>query len=1157
MNSSFKYILVVLLFLTFFINIGFGQTERYFDEIFAETNKESDIIFGTNFYFVPPVTTDPSNPQQGPLTMDVYTPSGDAETNRPLIIFLHTGNFLPQYLNGSPTGARDDSSVVEICTRFARRGFVSAAISYRLGWNPLYTSADLRRGSLLNAVYRAIHDAQTAVRYFKKSVVENGNPYGIDPNRIVLFGQGSGGYISLAYNSLNSIDELQIEKFVDQSGNPYINTATVGNIDGTGGVVNNYNHPGYSNDIAMVVNLGGALADSSWLDAGEKPIVSFHCPYDGFAPFDQGIVIVPSTGETVVPVSGSKYVIGKANQLGIQNELQTAVFNDPFSLAANQRLASNHPLLNLNPDNYEGLYPFLRPAIAAPFQESAPWEWWDSATVITNVAALNATTGYNLNGLAIHQNNLALHPTMSAEKGRMYIDTIMGFSVPRMIRVLELPGYTFLLYQLGIISYNGPNSGSALNPNPITFATQPAGCPSYSYQWYSFNGITSAPTGSSTNGWTLIPGAIASSYDPPTLFQSTTFACFVTPSAGCGTPGWAQGAASFTITSSAGQVNSAAVQQCGNSPVALSFDSAPNGLGNATYQWYVQSGNVPCPQGNLTAGWQMVSGGNAANASFTPPSNGTYTLACLVTPEANTGLSTQWANGCKVVQISSFTAQSIIGNPNITPFTPYTYLVNQIPGNTYNWQVTGGAISSGQGSNQVSVIWASTGPYLLQLIESNGICSDTTSLNIVSSSCALTVNAVAINPTTFCNGQTASLVANAAGNVTYQWQLNGAVISGASNDTLVADQSGSYQVVATLDANCSAISLPVSLTELPVLSAPSISLSGNSDNCNSEPTTLTASGNFSSFVWSTGASGSSIEVSSSGTYTVTGFDAFNCSAQSAPQEVNLALLPPVNVCVVSVDSLTGRNIVVWEKPQTSLIDSFVIFRESVVAEVYEAIGTQAFADFSTFIDPVANPLVQATRYKLGLIDTCGTLSTTSPFHKTIHLTLNLGVGGTVNLIWSGYEGLNFGSYKIYRGTSPDAMTELVTIQSNLSSYTDLTPPAGTVYYQIGIVVPLCNPTAFGFTQSRSNVANTGSIGLAEISGQTIRVYPNPNNGLITIERPLTESQAFTIHDISGRVCISGLLTGFVSQVSLETLPLGVYLLQVDGRPDWNRKIIRE
>jgi hypothetical protein len=717
------------------------------------------------------------------------------------------------------------------------------------------------------------------------------------------------------------------------------------------------------------------------------------------------------------------------------------------------------------------------------------------------------------------------------------------------------PGAT---YPLGLIT-DVESSGLAgvLNPGAIDFLNLPTGCPSFTYQWYSFNGITSAPSGSSTNGWTIIPGATSSSYDPPTLFQSTTFACFVTPSAGCGTPGWAVGAASFTITSSAGQVNSTSVQQCGNGAVALSFNNLPNGLGNASYQWYVQNGNVACPQGNSTAGWQIINGANTANTSFTPPGNGSYTLACLVTPEAITGIPAQWANGCKSVVTSSYTAQSIIGNPNITPFSPYTYLVNEIIGNTYTWQVTGGAISSGQNTNQVVVIWASTGPYLLQLIESNGVCSDTSSLSIQSSTCALTVNAVAINPTTFCNGQTASLVANAAGNVTYQWQFNGAVIPGASNDTLVANQSGSYQVVATLDANCSAISLPVSLTELATLLPPSISMSGNSGNCNSEPTTLTASGNFSSFVWSTGASGSSIEVINSGTYAVTGFDAYNCSAQSAPQDINLALLPPVNVCVVSVDSLTGRNIVVWEKPQTTLIDSFVVFRESVVAEVYEPIGAQSFNDFSTFIDPVANPLAQATRYKLGLVDTCGTLSTTSPFHKTIHLTLNLGVGGTVNLIWSGYEGLSFGSYKIYRGTSPDAMSELVTIQSNLSSYTDLTPPAGTVYYQIGILVPLCNPTAFGFAQSRSNVANTGSIGFSEIGGSGIRVFPNPSRGQITIESSSNENGRFTISDISGRICLSGKLNGQSTAVSVEHLPAGMYVLQFDGKPEWRKKIIKQ
>jgi hypothetical protein len=448
------------------LQAGIAQTGRYFEEIFTSVNKESNIVYGTNFYFTPPITTNPAEPQQGPLPMDVYTPAGDTATKRPLAIYLHTGNFLPQFFNGGTGGSRSDSTNVEICNRFARRGFVAAAISYRLGWDPLNSSADVRRGSLLNAVYRAIHDAQTAVRYFKKSVAENGNPYGVDTNRIVLFGQGSGGYISLAYNSLDSIEELQIEKFVDQGGNLYVNTALVGNIDGTGGIVNTYNHPGYSNEVSMVVNLGGALGDSAWLDAGDNPVVSFHCPNDGFAPFENGIVVVPTTGETVVPVSGSKYVIGKSNALGNQDVLRTAAFNDPFSNAANLRLASNHPLLNLNADDYEGLYPFLRPTIAAPFQESAPWDFWDSTTVVNTVNAINAATGSSLNGVGIHLSNLGLNPTMSAQKARTYIDTIMGFSVPRMIRVMELPGYETLL-STGAISSDAKNLIS-LYPNPAT-----------------------------------------------------------------------------------------------------------------------------------------------------------------------------------------------------------------------------------------------------------------------------------------------------------------------------------------------------------------------------------------------------------------------------------------------------------------------------------------------------------------------------------------------------------------------------------------------------------------------------------------------------------------------------------------------------------------
>jgi dienelactone hydrolase len=67
--------------------------------------------------------------------MDVYEPSGDTASVRPLVLVLHTGSFLPAVMNGQPTGGRKDSAVVEMCTRFAKKGYVAAAVSYRLGWN--------------------------------------------------------------------------------------------------------------------------------------------------------------------------------------------------------------------------------------------------------------------------------------------------------------------------------------------------------------------------------------------------------------------------------------------------------------------------------------------------------------------------------------------------------------------------------------------------------------------------------------------------------------------------------------------------------------------------------------------------------------------------------------------------------------------------------------------------------------------------------------------------------------------------------------------------------------------------------------------------------------------------------------------------------------
>jgi carboxylesterase type B len=115
--------------------------------------------------------------------MDVYTPTGDTETDRPLIVYLHTGSFLPRYINQLPTGSKSDSATVEMCRRFAKKGYVVAAIGYRAGWNPASPSENTRKQTIIQAVYRSMQDAKTAVRFFRKSIAEESNPYGIRTRR--------------------------------------------------------------------------------------------------------------------------------------------------------------------------------------------------------------------------------------------------------------------------------------------------------------------------------------------------------------------------------------------------------------------------------------------------------------------------------------------------------------------------------------------------------------------------------------------------------------------------------------------------------------------------------------------------------------------------------------------------------------------------------------------------------------------------------------------------------------------------------------------------------------------------------------------------------------------------------------------------------------
>jgi len=257
--------------------------------------------------------------------------------------------------------------------------------------------------------------------------------------------------------------------------------------------------------------------------------------------------------------------------------------------------------------------------------------------------------------------------------------------------------------------------------------------------------------------------------------------------------------------------------------------------------------------------------------------------------------------------------------------------------------------------------------------------------------------------------------------------------------------------------------------------------SGTITPCTNDSIQLSLSSFYSQYQWSTGDTNPSVWVSQTGYYYADIIDQFGCSHRSQQYQISSSFLQPPSICMVGVDTSGSRNRIIWERQNTTLIDSIVVFRETTIAGVYDRIGSSPYNQAGLFVDSFADPSIRAWRYKLAAVDSCGALSLYSPLHKTIHLTINAGLNGAWNLIWDGYQGFNFGSYFIYRGNGT-TMSLLTQLPSTLNSFTDLNPPSGTVYYQIEILNPNgCYPDSMfakantNYNSSRSNVANSSAL----------------------------------------------------------------------------------
>ncbi len=303
-------LLLVLAFLYFQLNSQL-LPNRYNEEIFSNYTETSEVLFSTGVPQPKPgggfyewITGYPLNVNEWETTdedlyMDIFEPTGDTISKRPLVIICFGGGFV--------AGSKDHWSMREIAIQLAKRGYVTATIDYRLGMNMF--DEDLSK----RAPYRGLQDGRSAIRYFRADA-DGANTYKIDTSNIYIGGHSAGAFIGLHNAYLDKESERPLSTYTWlQDGE------TCEDLQCLDCVGDNTGYSGYAN---AVFSLAGALGSVDYIESGDMPsVVMFHSEDDGTVPYDSGEPFSDITwliiGDDLPVVYGSQAIADEADIVGL------------------------------------------------------------------------------------------------------------------------------------------------------------------------------------------------------------------------------------------------------------------------------------------------------------------------------------------------------------------------------------------------------------------------------------------------------------------------------------------------------------------------------------------------------------------------------------------------------------------------------------------------------------------------------------------------------------------------------------------------------------------------------------------------------------------------------------------------------------------------
>ncbi|MDQ7062964.1 MAG: PKD domain-containing protein [candidate division KSB1 bacterium] len=210
---------------------------RYLDEIFPDLITTRDIPYSQSI---------DENGDMQTHYMDIYEPANDNDPARAMIILAPGGGFSKV--------DKQNKKIVDLAKTFARRGYVTATITYRVHENRKFDGTE---PDFPQVVLDAQYDGQAAVRWMRA----NKEQYRIDSDRIVFAGVSAGAFVALNVTY---------------------------NYEDTG---NNYSNPGFPSHTVAAVDISGAMVDDTMMMAGDPPVIIFHGTDDTRVDYNEALQI--------------------------------------------------------------------------------------------------------------------------------------------------------------------------------------------------------------------------------------------------------------------------------------------------------------------------------------------------------------------------------------------------------------------------------------------------------------------------------------------------------------------------------------------------------------------------------------------------------------------------------------------------------------------------------------------------------------------------------------------------------------------------------------------------------------------------------------------------------------------------------------------------